>query len=81
MDTENLWTVQWSEKQQCFHVDQLDRLLTDNLRKFIEVNQYNDWALIAIMPSRSEAHKVVGILREKRGIKNVFERFAEDHPE
>lgn len=80
MDTKNLWTVQWSEKQQCFHVDQLDRLLTDNLRKFIQVNQYNDWALIAIMTSHSEAHEVVRILREKRGIKTVFERFEEEHP-
>lgn len=74
-----LWTVEFSEKQQCFHVSQLRRILTKNLEIFLYPNNANDWSLLAVVDTYEEAHQIAENLRTNRGIPSLFERFEKEH--
>ena len=49
-----MYTVEYSPSQRCMHLDELDRVIEINLRKFI-TKQENDWMLIGVFKTEKEA--------------------------
>jgi hypothetical protein len=73
MTNNYIYTVEWSEKQQCFHVDSLDSIIRKNLDLFFsEIN--SEYVLIGVFRSHEEAHKFISSLRSKRSIPTMYEK-------
>lgn len=72
-----LWSVEWSESQQCFHVDYLTKVLTKNREIFIDPNYCNDWSILFIAKSYSEAHKFVEKLKSIRSVGSLEDKIPE----
>lgn len=71
-----LYSVEWSESQKCFHVDCLSDIVNKNLQLFFSLIE-SDWVLIGVFNTHNEAHDFVRLLREKRGIPTLMEKFNE----
>lgn len=73
-----MWTVEFSESQQAFHVDTLDRILEKNLTRFYHPRGHNDWVMLMITNSHENAHKICAILKEDRKIPSLHEKMKGD---
>jgi superfamily II DNA/RNA helicase len=63
MELSQVYTVEYSAEQNCFHIDTLDRVLSINLRQVMQ-GRMNDYKLIAVAPTRDAAHQIVRTTRE-----------------
>lgn len=61
-----LWTVEWSSSQGCFHIDPLKRTLERNLMAFIE-KRSNDYQILVLAKSQDEAHQLASNLEQQQG--------------
>lgn len=59
-----LWTVEWSGSQQCFHVDTLEKTLSQNLQAYAE-GRVNDYQILGIVKSQADAHKFADSLKQE----------------
>lgn len=61
------FTVEWSEKQQCFHIDTMQGILQKNTEMYLNhIN--NEFALIGIFNSHKIAHEFIVELKKARNI-------------
>lgn len=51
-----MYSVEFSRKQICLHIDELDKTLIINRRKFQE-DKENDWQILNIFDNMEEADK------------------------
>ena len=69
------WTVEWSENQQCFHVDTLQGIMQKNTEMFLnKIN--NEFALIGLFDSHAKAHEFIVYLRSERNIPYLEEQIG-----
>jgi hypothetical protein len=61
---ENLWTVEWSQSQQCFHIDALQKTITRNIAAFMH-NRSNDYQLLYIAKSQEKASEAIAKLEKE----------------
>lgn len=68
--TTDKWVVEWSDAQECYHIDTLSKSIAGNMRSFI-----NKWPLqytiIAICDSPEEADQWFEKLDKARNEQNV----------
>lgn len=70
------YTVEWSEKQQCFHVDTLDAIMQKNTEMFInKIN--NEFSLLGLFNSHEAAHEFVRELRANENIRTFSEQLSD----
>lgn len=48
----SLWVLEWSQGQQCFHVETLVDCLSQNIRSFYNGGQTGDYVILGLFPSR-----------------------------
>lgn len=60
-----LWTVEWSGSQKCFHVDPLEKTIAANLTAFLE-HRSNDYQILAIVKTHAEASQMADMLRDEQ---------------
>lgn len=70
-----LWSVEWSEKQQCFHVDFLINVIQKNAEEYFEEGE-TEWMLIGVFHDAQKAHKFVEEMREARGVPTLSEKLS-----
>lgn len=61
----NLWSLEWSFNQRCFHVERLSDCIKSNLSCLIS-DGHTDYVLIGIFKSDLEASAAAGIIRKKK---------------
>ena len=54
---EDLWVLEWSKKQNCFHVQRAEWLCTKNFNYFLQDEALNDYHVIFV-GSREEVDKI-----------------------
>lgn len=74
-----VWTVEWSEKQQCFHVDYLENTIQKGVEQFLQGSSYGDWILIGVFDKHEQAHEVVEHLRSVRKIPTLSEKLYKEN--
>jgi hypothetical protein len=62
-----LWTVEWSEEQGCFHTQEADTRLLENIHNFLTKRQ-NQYHIIGILNSYNEAKAFIQDMVEARGL-------------
>lgn len=75
-----LWSVEWSDSQECFHIDWLKKIIGKNLECFLEQRK-SDWVLLSVFNSHKEAHDFVKILKVKKGMQKPDETNESDYYE
>jgi len=63
--TEEVWVVEWSESQQCFHVDLLDKSLETNTRNYLE-GRKTDFVPIGVFATAEEATSYTETMKSQR---------------
>ena len=66
---EELYLIQWSEKQQVFHVDKIKQILKNNLHSYIR-NREIEYFPVAIAHTYEEAETIAKLLEQER-VKNL----------
>ena len=66
---EELFLVQWSEKQQVFHVDKIKQILKNNHHSYIQ-NREIEYFPVAIAHTYEEAETIAKLLEQER-VKNL----------
>jgi len=59
------WVVLWSEQQQCFHYEKVERMLESNIRSFKRC-QPNQYVPLAFFESDKDARQAIKKLKEFR---------------
>lgn len=76
----DFWVAEWSESQQCFNLETLEKSVKDNLRAFQEASKCNDWVIVGVFRDIHDAGDHCHKLRMDRGIEPVMDKFAREHP-
>jgi len=62
-----LWTVQYSKRQGCFHVEEVEDMLAGNINQFVNDDKGDrDYVVLAFAESHGAAHEIVQTLRANR---------------
>jgi len=71
-DLDNIYVLEWSYSQRCFHIDTLKRSLKINTTSFYE-NFDNVWLIVGIFNTQEEAYHLLHMLerveRDRRKMK------------
>lgn len=67
----NLYAVEWSESQKCFHVDDFEKTLTRNLNAFAD-GTANDYKILSIAEDTKQADQLIQLLKALPEYKNKF---------
>lgn len=51
-----LWSVEWSDLQKCFHIDEVEIGPHSSAGRLLRLNSAGDWTLLAVCPSHADAH-------------------------
>lgn len=62
---EDLYLVEWSDKQQCFHIDKTSKILRNNIHDLLR-NQRAEFFTVTISDSYEEATAIVWFLERER---------------
>jgi hypothetical protein len=63
-DVLNLYVLEYSPSQKCFHIDSLETAIETNLRQ-LKDGHPSDWALVGVTESREEAHKMIDMIKNQ----------------
>lgn len=67
-DRSGPWTIEWSEKQQAFHIEPLSLAMDRNRRAFMSASN-NDYQALLVCSSHAEAHEFCEYFRNIRNEK------------
>jgi hypothetical protein len=62
---DDLYLVEWSNEQQCFHVDKTKKILRNNIYALLR-NRHADFFTVAISDSYEEAKAMAKLLERER---------------
>lgn len=62
---EELYLIEWSEKQQVFHVDKIKQILKNNLHAYVR-NRKIEYFPVAIAHTYEEAQTIAKLLEQER---------------
>lgn len=71
MNSTGLCSVEWSDSQKCFHIDEIEVGIHSSAERLLISDEAGDWTLLAICPSRDDAHLFIDkfdALLEKKGV-------------
>lgn len=72
---EQVWVVEWSDSQQCYHIDLLTASVCANIKKHTD-NTPTDWVIVGVALSQDKAHELqegLEVIRSER-MKQLFSR-------
>lgn len=52
-----LWALEYSEKQQQFHVNRADIVMITNLKRLFQGPHDNDWVMLGLFDTIEQAHE------------------------
>jgi hypothetical protein len=66
MELDQLYVVEWSERQNVFHVHQVEAMLRKNLQCYLHQRDadHSDWMVLALTESYDKAQDIVQRLKE-----------------
>ena len=62
---EDLYLVEWSDQQQCFHVDKTRKILRNNISDLLR-NRHSEFFTVAISDNYEEAIAIAKLLERER---------------